>query len=72
MILSVTSLFIFEILCFIIKNKIYTTQHSDVHDYNTTHKHNLYVKFFNTEHSKRGMISMGIKIFNDLPTELKM
>jgi hypothetical protein len=62
-ILTVTSLYIFEILCFIIKNKIYTTQYSDVHDYDTIHKHNLYVQFCNTEHSKRGVISMGTKIY---------
>ena len=69
--LTVTSLYIFEILCFIIKNKIYTTQYSDVHGYNTIHKHNLYVQFCNTERSRRGVISMGTKIFNGLPTELK-
>jgi hypothetical protein len=33
-----TSLYIFEIICFMKKNKIYTTQYSDVHDYNTNHK----------------------------------
>jgi hypothetical protein len=60
-ILTVTSLYIFEILCFIIKNKIYNTQYSDVHDYDTIHKHNLYVQFCNTERSKRGVISMGTK-----------
>jgi hypothetical protein len=58
-------------LRFIIKNKIYSTQYSDVHDYDTIHKHNLYVEFCNTEHSKRGVISMGTKIYNGLPTELK-
>jgi hypothetical protein len=53
------------------KNKIYTIQYSDVHDYNTIHKQNLYVQFCNTEHSKRGVINMGTKIFNGLPIELK-
>jgi hypothetical protein len=70
-ILGGTSLYIFEVLCFIIKNKIDTTQYSDVHGYNTIHKHNLYVKFCNTECSKRGVISMGDKMLNGLPTELK-
>jgi hypothetical protein len=32
---------------------------------------NLYVQFCNTEGSKRGVISMGTKIFNALPIELK-
>jgi hypothetical protein len=53
---TVTYLYIFEILCFIIKNKIYTTQYSEVYGYNTIHKHNLYVKFCKTECSKRGVI----------------
>jgi hypothetical protein len=38
-ILTVTSLYIFEILYFKTKNKIYTTQYSDIHSYNTIHKH---------------------------------
>jgi hypothetical protein len=53
------------------KNKIYTTQYSDVHDYNTIHKQNLYIQFCNTEHSTRGVINLGTKIFNGLPIELK-
>jgi hypothetical protein len=65
-ILTVTSLYIFEILCFIIKNKIYTTQYSDVHYYNTIHNHSLYIQFCNAEYSKRGVISMVIKIVNGI------
>jgi hypothetical protein len=42
-----------------------------VHNYNTIHKHNLYVQFCNTECCKRGVISKGTKIFNGLPNELK-
>jgi hypothetical protein len=70
-ILTVTSLYIFDILWFKIKNKIYTTQYSDVHGYNTIHKHNLYVQICNTEHNKSGVISMGTNLFNGLPLELK-
>jgi hypothetical protein len=65
------SLYIFEIICFMKKNKIYTTQYSDVHGYNTIHKRALYVQFSNTERSKRGVINMGTKILNGLPIELK-
>jgi hypothetical protein len=53
------------------KNKIYATQYSDVHDYNTIHKRDLYVQICNTERSKRGVINMETKIFNGLPIELK-
>jgi hypothetical protein len=37
-ILTITSLYIFQTLCFLKKNKIYTTLYSDVHSYNTVHK----------------------------------
>jgi hypothetical protein len=53
------------------KNKIYTTQYSDLHGYNTIHKRDLYAQFRNTERSKRGVIKMGTKILNGLPVELK-
>jgi hypothetical protein len=53
------------------KNKIYTTQYSDIHGYNTIHKRDLYVQFCNTERSKRGVINTGTKILNGLPAELK-
>jgi hypothetical protein len=54
------------------KNKIHTTQYSDIHGYNTIHKRDLFVQFCNTERSKRGVINMGTKILNGLPVELKM
>jgi hypothetical protein len=69
-ILTGTSLYIFEIICFTEK-KIYTTQYSDVYNYNTIHKQNLHTQFCNTEHSKRGVINMGTKILHGLPIELK-
>jgi hypothetical protein len=52
-ILTVTTLYIFDILCFIIMNKRYTTQFSDIHSYYTIHKYNLYVQFCNTDHCKK-------------------
>jgi hypothetical protein len=41
---------IYEILCFIKKNKIYMTQSSDIHEYNTKGKQDLYVQLCNTAH----------------------
>jgi hypothetical protein len=71
-IMTVTSLYIFEILCFILKNSTYTTQYSDIHGYNTIHKYNLYVQVCNTDHCKKSVINIiEIKIFNGLPLELK-
>jgi hypothetical protein len=70
-ILFVTSLYISEILCFIIKNRIYTTQYSDIHSYNTIHKYNSYVQLCNTDHFKKSVINMGLNKFSGLPLELK-
>jgi hypothetical protein len=44
---------------------------SDVHSHNTIHKHNLYVQYCNTNRSKRSVVNMGIKLYNNLPIELK-
>jgi hypothetical protein len=56
--------------CFMKTNKIYTTQNSDIHGYNTIHKRDLYAQFCNTERSKRG-VNMGTKILNCIPVQLK-
>jgi hypothetical protein len=70
-ILTVTSLYIFEILCFLKKNKIYITQYSDIHKYNTKGKQDLYVQLCNTSHCNKSVFNMGIKIHNNLSAELK-
>jgi hypothetical protein len=56
-ILTVTSLYVFKILCFVKKNKIYTTQYSDIHKYNTIGKQDLYVQLCNTAHCKKNVIN---------------
>jgi hypothetical protein len=71
-ILPVTSLYTIEILSFIVKNKIYTTQYSDIHRYNTIHKYNcMYSVVILIIVKKKSVINMGTKIFNSLPVELK-
>jgi hypothetical protein len=45
--------------------------YSDVHIYNTVHKHNLYVQPCNTSRCKKSVTNMGIKIYNNLPSEIK-
>jgi hypothetical protein len=47
------------------------TQYSDIHKYNTKEKQNLYVELCNTAHCKKSTINVGIKIHNNLPSELK-
>jgi hypothetical protein len=70
-ILTVNSLYIFEILCYIKKNQIYMTQYLEVHNYNTRGKQDLYVQLCSTAHCKKIVLNMGIKLHNNLPTEIK-
>ena len=58
-------------LCFLRKNRIYNISYSDVHGYNTVHKQNLYVQPCNTSRCKRSVINMGIRLYNNLPSQIK-
>jgi hypothetical protein len=62
-ILTVTSLFLFEIFCFLKKN-------SGVQKYNTKGKQDLYGQLCNTA-CCQNVINMGIKVHNNLPFKLK-
>jgi hypothetical protein len=52
-------------------NKIYTTRYSNTHKYNTKGKQDLYVQLCSAACCKKSVINMGIKIHNNLPSELK-
>jgi hypothetical protein len=69
MILTVTSLYIFEILCFIRKRKIYTIKYYNIHKYNPK-GNRICMSNYETLLVK-SVINMGIKLHNSLPTELK-
>jgi hypothetical protein len=47
------------------------TQYLDIHNYNTRGKQDLYVQLCSTSHCKKSLINMGIKLHNNLPTEIK-
>jgi hypothetical protein len=53
------------------KNQIYITQYLDVHNYNTRGKQDLYVQLCSTSCCKKSVINMGIKLHNNLPTDIK-
>jgi hypothetical protein len=46
------------------------TQYSDIH--NTEGEQDLYVQLWNTAHCQKSVINMGIKIHNNLSSELKI
>jgi hypothetical protein len=69
-ILTLTSLYILKVLCYLKKNKIYNIQNKNIHNYSTRGQGDLYILPCNTLHCKNSVINMGIKLYN-LPTEIK-
>jgi hypothetical protein len=70
-IVTVTSLYVFEVLCFCQKYKLYSTRNSDLYEYNTRRRDDLHVPNCNTSTFKKSVINMGIKLYNRLPLELR-
>jgi len=70
-ILTVVSLYIFEVTCFIWKYCQSLEQNTQVHQHNTWRKLDLHVKMQNTEVYKKSVINMGTKVYNNLPRFLK-
>ena len=70
-ILTLASLYIFEVTCFIRKYRQSLEQNSQVHQYNTRRKLDIHVKLQKTEIYKKSVINMGTKIYNNLPKFLK-
>jgi len=70
-ILTVASLCIFEVTCFIRKYCQSLEQNTQVHQHNTQRKLDLHVKMQNTEVYKKSVINMGMKVYNNLPRFLK-
>jgi hypothetical protein len=70
-ILTLASLCIFEVTCFIRKYCQSLEQNSEVHQYNTQRKLDIHVKLQKTEIYKKSVINMGTKVYNNLPKFLK-
>jgi hypothetical protein len=70
-ILTVTSLYVLEALCFMKKYKGGTPENSAIHDYNTRGKNDLHVQSCRTSIFQKSVVNMGTKLFNHLPVELK-
>jgi hypothetical protein len=60
-ILTVTSLYVLEALCFCQKYKLYSIRNFDLYEYNTRRRKDLHVLNCNTSTFKRSVINMGIK-----------
>jgi hypothetical protein len=70
-ILTLASLYIFEMLSFLKKYQENVQQNLEIHDHNKRKKHDLHTRHCNTILYQKSVINMGIKLFNRLPIQLK-
>ena len=70
-ILTLASLYIFEITCFIRKYCQSLEQNYQFHQHNTRRKLDIHVKTQKTELYKKSVINMGTRVYNNLPKSLK-
>jgi hypothetical protein len=71
-ILTMPSLYILEVLCFINKNKKNLNNNCDIHNHNARSKYDLHVQSCNTTQYQKSVINMGIRLFNNLPDRIKV
>ena len=69
-ILTVTSLYVLEVLCYMKKYSGSISENSVIHDHNTRKKTDFHIQSCRTSFQK-SVINTGIKLFNHLPLELK-
>jgi hypothetical protein len=70
-ILTLASLYILEVTCFIRKYCQSLEINSHVHNYNTQRKMDFHVQSYKTDIYKNSVINMGTKVYNKLPGYIK-
>jgi hypothetical protein len=70
-VLTLPSLYILGVVCFIIKHKYVMAKNLDIHNYNTRRKLNLHVQYCNIVLFKKIMMNMGITLYSKVPDQIK-
>jgi hypothetical protein len=71
-ILPLQSQYIFSILLFVVKNRNYFRSNTDIHDIYTRFNHNLHLSSTNLSTVQRGVLFWGRRIFNHIPSNIKL
>jgi exonuclease III len=71
-ILPLQSQYIFSLLLFVINNKNYFIFNTDIHDINTRFNYNLHLPSTNLSIVQNGVLFSGSKIYNHLPSNIKL
>jgi hypothetical protein len=70
-ILTVTSIYVLEVLCYIKKYKGDLKHNCKIHEYNTRSKHDLHIQSRNTALLQNSVLHMGVRLYKCLPLEIK-
>jgi hypothetical protein len=70
-ILTVTSLYILEVLCYIKNYKADLTQNIDIHSYNTRRNLDFHVQLCRTALLKKSVVNMGIELYSKVTYRIK-
>ena len=70
-ILPLTSQYMLSLLMFVVQNKNLFLTNNENHNVDTRQRNNLYLPQANLTIYQKGAYYLGIKIFNNLPSEIK-
>jgi hypothetical protein len=70
-IITVTSLYILEVLCYIKKHKADLMQNRNMHSYNTRINLDFHVQSCRTTLFKKSVVNMGLKLYSKVPNRIK-
>lgn len=70
-VLTVISVYIYELAVHVYKNKNNYVKHADIHDFNTRNKGNFCVDFKRLNVSRKSPDCVGLQIYNRLPKRIK-
>ena len=70
-ILTLVSLYVMEVTCYIRKHHQFLDLNSNIHAHNTRRKMDIHIQSYNTDLYKRSVINGGTKLYNKLPGNIK-
>jgi hypothetical protein len=70
-ILTVTSIYVLEVLCYIKKYKGDLNHNCEIREYNTKSKYDLHTQSHNTSLLQNSVLHMGVRLYRCLPLKIK-
>jgi len=70
-VLTVTSMYILEVLCFTKKYNGNLKKNCDIHEHNTRSKYDIHIQPHNTSLIQKSVLHMGARLYKKLPTRIK-